>query len=91
MHYIKELVHDRTIILQYYSSDEHIANIFTKRRKEVHLPLFTVGGEFISVIHTTFSVQLEGGFFPLGFPSSPHLVCFEYCFSFNIVQGDLWP
>ena len=31
MHYIKELVHDRTIILQYFPTDEHIADIFTKR------------------------------------------------------------
>ena len=45
-------------------------------RKEVHLPPFTIGGEFIRVIQTNFSVQLEGGFFPLGFPSFPHLVCF---------------
>ena len=32
-----------------------------------------------------------GVLFPLGFPSFPHLVCFEHCFSFFIVQGDLWP
>ena len=31
MHYIRELVHDRTIILQYYPTDEKIADIFTKR------------------------------------------------------------
>ena len=31
MHYIKELVHDRTIILQYCPTDEQIADIFTKR------------------------------------------------------------
>ena len=30
MHYIRELVHDRTIILQYCPTDEQIANIFTK-------------------------------------------------------------
>ena len=30
MHYIKELVHDRTIILQYCPTDEQIADIFTK-------------------------------------------------------------
>ena len=30
MHYIRELVHDRTIILQYYPTDEQIAYIFTK-------------------------------------------------------------
>ena len=59
-------------------------------RKEVHLPLFTVGGEFIRVIQTTFSVQLEGGGGG-AVPSFPHLVCFEHCFSFIIVQGDLWP
>ena len=29
MHYIRELVHDRTIILQYCSTDEQIADIFT--------------------------------------------------------------
>ena len=64
MHYIRELVHDRTIILQYCPTDEKIADIFTKSfsGKEVHLPPFTVGGEFIKVIQTTFSVHLEGGF-----------------------------
>ena len=30
MHYIKELMHARTIILQYYPTDEKIADIFTK-------------------------------------------------------------
>ena len=31
MHYIRELVHDMTIILQYYLTDEQIVDIFTKR------------------------------------------------------------
>ena len=30
MHYIRELVHDMTIILQYYPTDEQIAYIFTR-------------------------------------------------------------
>ena len=30
MHYIRELVHDRTIILQYCPTNEQIADIFTK-------------------------------------------------------------
>ena len=30
MHYIRELVHDRTIILQYCPTDEKIVDIFTK-------------------------------------------------------------
>ena len=30
MHYIRELVHDRTIILQYFPIDEQIADIFNK-------------------------------------------------------------
>ena len=34
MHYIKELVHDRTIILQYCPTDEQIADIFTKSFSE---------------------------------------------------------
>ena len=34
MHYIRELVHDRTIILQYCPTDEQIADIFTKRFSE---------------------------------------------------------
>ena len=34
MHYIRELVHDRTIILQYYLTDEQIADIFTKSFSE---------------------------------------------------------
>ena len=29
MHYIRELVHDKTIVLQYCPTDEKIANIFT--------------------------------------------------------------
>ena len=31
MHYIRELVHDMTIILQYSPTDEQIVEIFTKR------------------------------------------------------------
>ena len=31
MHYIKELVHDRTIILHHFPTEEQIADIFTKR------------------------------------------------------------
>ena len=31
MHYIKELVHDMTIVLQYFPIDEQIADIFTKK------------------------------------------------------------
>ena len=34
MHYIRELVHDRTIILQYCLTDEQIVDIFTKRFSE---------------------------------------------------------
>ena len=34
MHYIRELVHDRTIILQYCLTDEKIVDIFTKRFSE---------------------------------------------------------
>ena len=34
MHYIRELVHDRTIILQYCPIDEHVVDIFTKRFSE---------------------------------------------------------
>ena len=30
IHYIRELVHDMTITLQYYPTDEQIADIFTK-------------------------------------------------------------
>ena len=34
MHYIRELVHDRTIALQYCPIDEQIADIFTKNLTE---------------------------------------------------------
>ena len=34
MHYMRELVHDRTIILQYCSTDEQIPDIFTKSFSE---------------------------------------------------------
>ena len=34
MHYIRELVHDRTIVLQYYPTDEQIVDIFTKNFTE---------------------------------------------------------
>ena len=34
MHYIRELVHDKTIVLQYCPIDEKIADIFTKRFSE---------------------------------------------------------
>ena len=30
LHYIIELVHDMTIVLQYFPTDEHIVDIFTK-------------------------------------------------------------
>ena len=38
---------------------------------------------------TTFSVQLEGGVFPLGFPSFPHSICFWALFQFQYCIG--WP
>jgi len=40
MHYIRELVHDRTIVLQYRPTDEQVADIFTKKftEKKVCLP-----------------------------------------------------
>ena len=31
MHYIRELVHDMTIVLQYFPTDEKIVDIFTKK------------------------------------------------------------
>jgi len=93
MHYIRELVHDRTIILQYCPTDEQIADIFTKsfsEKKFTYLrSLLGVSSSGWSRLLSVFS--LRGGFFPLGFPSFPHLVCFEHCFSCFIVQGDLWP
>jgi len=30
MHYIRELVHDKTIVLQYFPTNEQIVDIFTK-------------------------------------------------------------
>ena len=42
MHNIRELVHDRTIVSQYFSIDEQIANIFTKiftEKKFIYLHL----------------------------------------------------
>ena len=60
-------------------------------KKEVRLPSFTFGGEFIRVIQTTFNVQLEGGFSHWIFPLFLSQFVFEHCFSFSIVQGDLWP
>ena len=30
MHYIQEIMHDRTITLHYYPTEDHIAEIFTK-------------------------------------------------------------
>ena len=86
IHYIRELVHDRTIILQYHPIDEKIADIFTKSFSEKKFTyLHSLLGLSFRVIQTTFSVHLEGEFFPLGFPSFPHLVCFEHCFSFSII------
>ena len=35
MHYIRELVHDMTIILQYFLTDEKIVDIFTKRFSKI--------------------------------------------------------
>ena len=51
MHYIRELVHDKTIVLQYCPTNEQIVDIFTKNftDKKIRLPPFTVGGEFIRV------------------------------------------
>ena len=83
MRYIRELVHDRTIILQYCPTDEQIADIFTKSFSEKKFTyLRSLLGVSSSGWSRLFSVFiLRGGFFPLGFPSFPHLVCFEHCFS----------
>ena len=59
MHYIKELVHDKTIILQYCPTDEQIVDMFTKIFSENK---FTIGGEFIRVIQLLSVFNLKGGF-----------------------------
>ena len=59
--------------------------------EKVHLPSFTVGGEFISVIRILLVFSLRGGF-PTSFPSFPHLdLLLSIILSYIIVQGDLWP
>ena len=93
MYHIRELVHDRTMILQYCPTDEQIADIFTKifSEKKFTLHPFTVMGEFIRVIKLLSVFILRGGF-PTGFSLFSSLrFIFEHCLSYIIVQGDLWP
>ena len=71
--------HHSAILPDWWADCRHLHQELFK--KEVHLPLFTIGGEFIKVIQTTFSVHLEGGFFSPGFPYFPHFVCFLALFS----------
>ena len=68
MHYIRELVHDKTIILQYCPTDEQIANIFTKRFLEKK---FTYLHSLLGVSSLGWSDYFQcsawGGAFPTGF------------------------
>ena len=52
MHYIKELVHERTIILQYCPTDEQIVDIFTQSSSENK---FTYLQELLGVISLRWS------------------------------------
>ena len=78
MHYIIELVHGRTIVLQYFPTYEKIADIFELYLENVYLPLFTIGGEFIRVkLVNSLVFILRGEFVPTRFSSFPHLEFFS--------------
>ena len=87
MHYIIELVHDRTIILQYCPTDEQIADIFTKSFSEKK---FTYLRSLLGVISSGWSNYFQCPAWGGGFPSGSSLFSslrfiFEYCLSYIIV------
>ena len=70
MHYIKELMHDRSIILQYCSTNEKIADLFTKSFSENKFTYFrSLLGVSSSGWSRLLSVfNLRGGFSHWVFP-----------------------
>ena len=67
MHYIRELVHDRTITLHYCPIKDHIADIFTKSFTEKRFSFL----RSLLGINAWFSVPILRGFSQEGF--LPHL------------------
>ena len=90
MHYIRELVHDRTIILQSCPTDEQIANIFTKifsEKKFTYLhSLLGMSSSGWSRLLSVFS--LRGGF-STGFSPFSSLSLFWALFQFQYCTR--WP
>ena len=80
MHYIQELVHNRTITLHYCLTEDQIENIFTKSFAE---NIFTFFWSLLG-IRARFSVPILRGVFPRGFPTS-FVLCLLDC-----ILGDLW-
>ena len=80
MHYIQELVHDKTITLHCYLTEDQIANIFTKSFTENRFSFL----RSLLGIKALFSVPIFRGVFPRGFPTS-FLLCLLDC-----ILGDLW-
>ena len=91
MHYIRELVHDMTIILQYYPTDEQIADIFTKIFSEKK---FTYLCSMLGVSSSRWSDYFQcspwGGVFPTGFSLFSSLRFISWAlFEFHYCIG--WP
>ena len=83
MHYIRELVHDKTIVLQYCPTDEQIVDIFTKRfteKKFTYLrSLLGVISSWLLFTSLVFILR-GGGVVPTGFSLFLHLAFyFEHC------------
>ena len=99
VHYIKELVHDMTIILQYFPTDEQIADIFTKRFLENKFTyLRSLLGVSSSGWSDYFQCSAWGEVFHTGFSLfsslrfiSWELFEFHYCIGWpmSLVSGDL--
>ena len=89
-HCIREIVHDRTIILQYYPTDEQIADIFTKRFSENNFTyLYSLLGVSPLGWSDYFQCLAWGGVFPTRFSLFSSLSLFWALFHFQ--HCTRWP
>ena len=90
MHYIRDLVHDKTIILQNYPIDEQIEDIFTNNfTKRNFTYLHSLLGVSSSGWSITSSVFILRGFFPTRFSLFPHLAFYLRILELLYCTG--WP
>ena len=89
MHYIKELVHDKTITLHYCPTEDHIAKIFTKSFIENRFSFLKSLLGVMARLLVSIPAYFEGGFSHEVFPY--YLSLLSDILYLRLYMGDLWP